>query len=87
MLRAGDYIVADLPALLAPGRVGTGPPFLTFDNFDALLLAGNFPFGICLHAGTLFIGLHEASLGFRDDLAVREGWLVASTFAVGHAQS
>ena len=50
------------------GPLGTG----LLGSPSALLLAGNFPFGVGLNASALFIGLRETSLGLRDDLAVRE---------------
>jgi hypothetical protein len=65
------------------GPLGIGLLFL--GALDAPLLAGNLPFGISPNAGALLVGLREASLGLRDYLAGRGGWLMVSLLAVGHA--
>jgi hypothetical protein len=55
--------------------------FLERPCLDALLFTGNFPFGVCLDASALSIGLREASLSLRDYLAIRETSTLAAVQA------
>lgn len=73
------------PSPCASSGIGLGIG-LFLNSLDAVLFTGNFPFGVGPHPGMLFVGLREPSLGLRDNLAVREGALEASTLAAGHAR-